>query len=67
MKEKKVTKEKQISPAARKMANETKIDLSKVEGTGKNGVILKEDIMSLMGVKPSPAQRKIEHGPEERS
>ena len=65
-KEKKVTKEKQISPAARKMANETKIDLSKVEGTGKNGVILKEDIMSLMGVKPSPAQRKIEHGPEEK-
>ena len=41
--------EKKISPAARKMASESKIDLRKVEGTGKNGIILKEDIMNLMG------------------
>ena len=59
-------KEKKISPAARKMANESKIDLSSVEGSGKNGIILKEDIMSLMGSKPSPSERKINHGPEER-
>ncbi len=55
-----------VSPAARKMAKEKKIDLNKIEGSGKNGVILKEDIMSLMGSKPSPSQRKIQHGPEER-
>ena len=55
-----------ISPAARKMAQESKIDLSKIEGTGKNGVILKEDVMSLMGTKPPPSERKIKHGPEER-
>ena len=55
-----------VSPAARKMANEANVDLNKVEGSGKNGVILKEDIMSLMGSKPSPAERKIKHGPEER-
>ena len=48
------------------MASESKIDLRKVEGTGKNGIILKEDIMSLMGSKPSPSERKIKHGPEER-
>ncbi len=59
-------KEKKISPAARKMANESKIDLSSVEGSGKNGIILKEDIMALMGSKPSPSERKINHGPEER-
>ena len=59
-------KEKQISPAARKMADETKVDLSNVVGSGKNGVILKEDIMSLMGTKPAPSERKIKHGPEER-
>ena len=59
-------KEKKVSPAARKMAEESKIDLSNVEGSGKNGVILKEDIMSLMGSKPAPAERKIKHGPEER-
>ena len=58
--------ETQASPAARKMANEAKLDLSRVEGSGKNGVILKEDIMSLMGSKPAPAERKIKHGPEER-
>ena len=55
-----------ISPAARKMATEAKIDTSKVQGSGKNGVILKEDIMGLMGTKPSPSERKIKHGPEER-
>ena len=65
--EKKLEKlENKISPAARKMASETKIDLSNVTGSGKNGLILKEDIMSLMGSKPSPSERKIKHGPEER-
>jgi len=58
--------ETQVSPAARKMAEEAKVDLSRVEGSGKNGVILKEDVMSLMGSKPAPAERKIKHGPEER-
>jgi len=58
--------QKQISPAARKMASEANIDLSTVEGSGKNGVILKEDLMSLMGSKPSPSERKVKYGPEER-
>ena len=48
------------------MASEAKINLDTVDGTGKNGLILKEDIMSLMGSKPSPSERKIKHGPEER-
>ncbi len=55
-----------ISPAARKMATEAKMDLNKIKGSGKHGVILKEDVMSLMGSKPSPSERKIKHGPEER-
>ena len=58
--------EKKVSPAARKIANESNINLNKVQGSGKNGVILKEDIMSLMGSKPTPAERKIKYGPEER-
>ena len=58
--------ETKVSPAARKMASEAKIDLDKVKGTGKNGIILKEDIMDLMGSKPAPSDRKIKHGPEER-
>ena len=66
--EKKVNleRDKQFSPAARKMASETKVNLESIEGSGKNGVILKEDIMSLMGSKPAPSERKIKHGPEER-
>ncbi len=59
-------KETQISPAARKIATEAKIAFDKIQGSGKNGVVLKEDVMTLMGSKPSPSERKIEHGPEER-
>ena len=55
-----------VSPAARKIASEKKIDIQSVKGSGKNGLVLKEDVMSLMGVKPAPAERKIAHGPEER-
>ena len=62
----KTDKETKVSPAARKMASEAKIDLAKVKGSGKNGIILKEDIMDLMGSKPSPSERKMKHGPEER-
>ena len=58
--------EARVAPSARKMAVESNIDLSKIQGTGKNGTILKEDIMSLMGSKPSPSERKIKYGPEER-
>ena len=65
-KTKKIKKETQISPAARKMANEANVDINKIEGSGKNGIILKEDVMSLMGSKPSPSERKIKHGLEER-
>jgi len=59
-------KQKTLSPSARKIIAEKKIDLDQVEGTGKNGLVLKSDLMHLMGVKPSPSERKIAHGPEER-
>ena len=63
---KKIDTKKILSPAARKIAEESKIDLEQVSGTGKNGVILKEDLMSLMGIKPKASERKSTHGPEER-
>ncbi len=55
-----------VSPSARKIASEKNIDLSKIAGSGKNGVILKEDLLNLMGSKPAPNKRKITHGPEEK-
>ena len=58
--------EKSLSPAARKMAKEARLDINKISGTGKNGLVLKEDVMSLMGVKPQPSERRIKFGPEER-
>jgi 2-oxoglutarate dehydrogenase E2 component (dihydrolipoamide succinyltransferase) len=55
-----------VSPAARKLATESNINLSEIKGSGKNGVILKEDLLDLMGTLPKPSERKNTHGPEER-
>ena len=55
-----------ISPAARKIATESKINLSEITGSGKNGIILKEDLLSLMGTTPQKSERKTTHGSEER-
>ena len=67
--EKKVSKNSNtniVSPAARKLSIESNISLSEVKGSGKNGVILKEDLLQLMGTTPKSSERKITHGPEER-
>ena len=64
--EKKLNNQKTVSPAARKLASEKKINLNKISGSGKNGVILKEDLLGLMGLSPQPSERKKTHGPEER-
>ena len=58
--------ENQVSPSARKIAQEQKIDLKKVKGSGKRGTILKEDIINLMGSKPSKDKRRETYGEEER-
>jgi 2-oxoglutarate dehydrogenase E2 component (dihydrolipoamide succinyltransferase) len=55
-----------VSPAARKIATESKINLSEIKGSGKNGIILKEDLLNLMGSKPKPSERKVTNGPEEK-
>ncbi len=55
-----------LSPAVRKMVNENNIDLKSVKGSGKDGRILKGDLISLMGVNPPPSERKIKYGQEER-
>jgi len=54
------------SPAARKLAIESDINLNDVKGSGKNGIILKEDLLSLMGTTPKSSERRTTHGPEER-
>tara|TARA_B100001093_G_scaffold503484_1_gene557935 strand:- start:208 stop:1533 length:1326 start_codon:yes stop_codon:yes gene_type:complete len=55
-----------LSPAVRKMVSENNIDITSVKGSGKDGRILKGDLINLMGVNPSPSERKIKYGHEER-
>ena len=57
---------KNISPSARKLATESNLNINNIEGSGRNGLILKEDVMALMGAKPKPSERKATYGPEER-
>ena len=56
----------ELSPAVRKIVTENKIDISSIEGTGKDGRILKGDLLNLMGANPPPSERKIKYGQEER-
>ena len=55
-----------LSPAVRKIVVENKIDIQSVKGTGKDGRILKDDLIGLMGVNPKPSERKTQYGQEER-
>ena len=57
---------KHLSPAVRKIVNEQNIKLEGIKGSGKNGTILKGDLLKLMSKKPEPNQRKAKYGPEER-
>ncbi len=59
-------KNKNLSPAVRKIATENNIDINKIKGTGRDGRILKGDLITLMGENPQPNQRKIKYGEEER-
>ena len=55
-----------LSPAVRKIVTENKIDVSAVKGTGKDGRVLKGDLLNLMGINPPPSERKIKYGHEEK-
>ena len=55
-----------LSPAVRKIVAENKINLENIKGSGKDGRLLKGDLISLMSKNPSPSERKIKYGQEER-
>ncbi|MBD1164554.1 2-oxoglutarate dehydrogenase complex dihydrolipoyllysine-residue succinyltransferase [Pelagibacterales bacterium SAG-MED13] len=57
---------KTLSPSVRKIVTENRIDINLVKGSGKDGRILKGDLINSMGVKPQPSERKIKFGQEER-
>ena len=45
---------KLMSPAARKLADESKIDAARISGTGKGGRITKEDVLKAVAVLQQP-------------
>jgi 2-oxoglutarate dehydrogenase E2 component (dihydrolipoamide succinyltransferase) len=55
-----------MSPAVRKIVVENNIDINSIQGSGKDGRVLKGDLISLMGANPKPSERKIQYGEEER-
>ena len=59
-------KNQNLSPAVRKMVAENKIDINSIEGSGKDGRVLKGDLINLMGVDPPASDRKLKYGQEER-
>jgi len=55
-----------LSPAVRKIVVENKINLENVRGSGKDGRVLKGDLVGMMGINPQPSERKTKYGQEER-
>ena len=55
-----------LSPAVRKIVTENKIDIESVKGSGKDGRVLKGDLINLMGINPPPSERKVKYGQEEK-
>ena len=55
-----------LSPAVRKIVEEKNIDTKNIPGSGKEGRILKGDLINLMGSTPKPSDRKTQYGQEER-
>ena len=65
-KRKEIKTEQTLSPAVRKIVDEKKIDTESIKGSGKDGRILKGDLINLMGANPPPSERKTKYGQEER-
>jgi 2-oxoglutarate dehydrogenase E2 component (dihydrolipoamide succinyltransferase) len=55
-----------LSPAVRKIVSENKVNIKSIKGSGKDGRVVKGDLINLMGANPPPSERKIQHGQEER-
>ena len=61
-----IKENKTLSPAVRKLVTENNLNIDSIQGSGKDGQILKGDLINLMGSTPKPAERKVKYGQEER-
>ncbi len=54
-----------VSPAARKMAEENRIDVTSIEGTGKGGRVTKEDVLKAVAAAQKQMPKPSSPAPEE--
>ncbi|KAI1322199.1 2-oxoacid dehydrogenases acyltransferase-domain-containing protein [Xylariaceae sp. FL0255] len=52
------------TPAVRHLSKESKVDISEINGTGKDGRVLKEDIYKFVKARDSPSQEKAPAVPQ---
>jgi 2-oxoglutarate dehydrogenase E2 component (dihydrolipoamide succinyltransferase) len=61
-----ISKKEILSPAVKRIVEEKRIDISTISGSGRDGRILKSDLLESMGLPSSPSSARLTKGDEER-
>ena len=61
-----VSKKEILSPAVKRIVEEKRIDISTISGSGRDGRILKGDLLESMGLPSTPSAARASRGDEER-
>jgi 2-oxoglutarate dehydrogenase E2 component (dihydrolipoamide succinyltransferase) len=60
------SKKEILSPAVKRIVEEKRIDISRISGSGRDGRILKGDLLESMGLPSVPSSARVTKGDEER-
>jgi 2-oxoglutarate dehydrogenase E2 component (dihydrolipoamide succinyltransferase) len=61
-----ISKKEMLSPAVKRIIEEKRIDISTISGSGRDGRILKGDLLESMGLPSAPSTARAAKGDEER-
>jgi 2-oxoglutarate dehydrogenase E2 component (dihydrolipoamide succinyltransferase) len=61
-----ISKKEILSPAVKRIVEEKRINISTISGSGRDGRILKGDLLESMGLPSSPSSARLTKGDEER-
>ncbi|MFN5132819.1 MAG: 2-oxoglutarate dehydrogenase complex dihydrolipoyllysine-residue succinyltransferase [Candidatus Fonsibacter sp.] len=61
-----INKKEILSPAVKRIVEEKRIDISTISGSGRDGRILKGDLLESMGLPSAPSSARLTKGDEER-
>jgi 2-oxoglutarate dehydrogenase E2 component (dihydrolipoamide succinyltransferase) len=61
-----ISKKEMLSPAVKRIIEEKRIDISTISGSGRDGRILKGDLLESMGLPSTPSAARAAKGDEER-